>query len=129
MRFYLDTSVALHAILPGGDDRAVAWLDTAQRDGDELFSSTLLHVEMARVLRRDGLDVALCQPVLDRVGLVSIDDAVIRSAVAIEPHARSLDAIHLATCSLLGSGVTLVTHDATMAQAAKQLGLDPLDPL
>lgn len=129
MRFYLDTSVALHAILPGGDERVADWLDSVRHDGGELFSSTLLHVEMARVLRRDGLDVALCKPVLDRVGLVSIDDAVIRSAVDIEPHAKSLDAIHLATCSLLGSDVTLVTHDATMEQAAVQLGLDPLDPL
>ena len=129
MRWYLDASVALHATLPGGDRRARDWLDAARRAGDEVYSSTLLHLELTRVLRRERLDPSLARPVLDRINLVSIDDGVLRFAAAIEPHVKSLDAIHLATCSLLGSGVGVVTHDASMAEVALLLGLDAFDPL
>ncbi len=129
MRWYIDASVALHAILPGGDLRARHWLDSAADAGDEVFSSTLLHLELTRVLRREGLDVSLARPLLDRINLLSIDDGILRFAAAIEPHVKSLDAIHLATCALLGSGVSVATHDDTMARVAETLGLDTNDPL
>jgi len=129
MRWYLDASVALHAVLPGGDRRARQWLDAARHAGDGVYSSTLLHLELTRVLRRERLAPALSRPVLDRINLVSIDDGVLRFAAAIEPHVKSLDAIHLATCSLLGAGVTLATHDANMLDVALALGLNAVDPL
>jgi len=129
MRYYIDASIALHALLPGGDPRARHWLDAAVAAGDEVFSSTLLSLELARVLRREGLDVAIAKPLLDRIHLVSIDDGVLRFAAAIEDHIKSLDAIHLATCGLLGSGIVVITHDETMAQVATRLGLDAADPL
>lgn len=129
MRWYLDASVALHVMLPGGDGRARNWLETVRLDGDEVYSSSLLHLELTRVLRRERLDLSLARPVLDRINLVGIDDGVLRFAAAIEPHVKSLDAIHLATCSLLGSGVTLVTHDSNMAEVAPLLGVDAFDPL
>jgi uncharacterized protein len=129
MRWYIDASIALHAVLPGGDVRARRWLDATTQAGDEVFSSTLLQLELTRVLRREGLDVSMARPVLDRVNLVSIDDGVLRFAAAIETHVKSLDAIHLATCGLLGSGITVVTHDENMAEVAVSLGLEAIDPL
>ncbi|MFT4256841.1 MAG: type II toxin-antitoxin system VapC family toxin [Pseudoxanthomonas sp.] len=129
MRWYLDASIALHALLPGGDVRVRRWLEAARRDGEEVFSSTLLHLELTRVLRREMLDPVMARPLLDRIDQVSIDDGVLRFAAAIEHHVKSLDAIHLATCSLLGAGVTVVTHDAGMVAAAQSLGLDVFDPL
>ncbi|MBZ0087647.1 MAG: PIN domain-containing protein [Thermomonas sp.] len=129
MRWYMDASVALHAVLPGGDVRARDWLDAAIQAGDPVFSSTLLHLELTRVLRREGLDPALSRPLLDRIHQVSIDDGVLRFAAAIEPHVKSLDAIHLATCALLGSGIALATHDDNMARVAASLGLDSMDPI
>lgn len=129
MRWYLDASVALHALLPGGDPRARRWLDETRLAGEDVYSSTLLRLELTRVLRRERLDLDLARPVLDRLNLVSIDDGVLRFAAAIEPHIKSLDAIHLATCLLLGSGVTVATHDSTMRDVAQQLGLDVVDPL
>lgn len=128
MRWYLDASVALHAALPG-DRRARTWLDSNRARGDEVFSSTLLELELVRTLRRERMDVARAQLVLRRVTLVSIDDGVLRVAGAIEPHVKSLDAIHLATCSMLGSGITVITHDRSMTVAATELGFDTLDPL
>lgn len=129
MRWYIDASVALHALLPGGDLRARRWLDAVTQAGDDVFSSMLLHLELARVLRREGLDVSMARPVLDRVNLVSIDDGVLRFAAAIEAHIKSLDAIHLATCALLGANISIVTHDAQMSAAAASLGLEAMDPL
>ena len=129
MRWYLDASVALHAILPGGDARARRWLDATLAEGGEVFSSTLLHLELTRVRRRETLSPSLARPLLERVHQVSIDDGILRFAAAIESHVKSLDAIHLATCSLLGGGVTVATHDSGMATAAVSLGLDVFDPV
>ena len=129
MRWYIDASIALHALLPGGDLRARDWLDSVIEAGDEVFSSTLLHLELTRVLRREGLDVLMARPVLDRINLVSIDDGILRFAAAIETHIKLLDAIHLATCALLESRISVVTHDANMALLAVGLGLETMDPL
>jgi predicted nucleic acid-binding protein len=97
--------------------------------GDEIYSSTLLQLELLRVLRREGLDVGLARPLLDRVNLVSIDDGILRVAGTIEAHVKSPDAIHLATAAMLGSGVILATHDENMRAVAAGLGLDVTDPL
>lgn len=129
MRFYLDASVALHALLPWGDERARAWLESLDGQPDGVCSSTLLQLEIMRALRRERMDTNLARLVLARLDLVSIDDGLLRVAAAIEPHVKSLDAIHLATCSLLGNAVTMVTHDANMADVAAQMGFDVHDPL
>lgn len=129
MRFYLDASVALHAVLPWGDARARAWLQALDGSADGVCSSTLLQLEMMRVLRREKMDTTWARLVLDRLDLISIDDGILRFASAIEPHIKSLDAIHLATCSLLGNAVTMVTHDANMADVAIHMGFDVHDPL
>ena len=128
MRFYLDTSVALHALLPGGDRQAVEWFDSLAAS-DEVFSSTLIELELARVLRREQLDLAIGRVVLDRLNLVSLGDSTLRSAATIEPHVKTLDAIHLATCLELGAGVPLITHDQATRQAAALLDLTVLDPI
>lgn len=129
MRWYLDASVALHAVLPWGEPRARAWLESMDGQPEPLYSSTLLQLEVMRALRRERLEMGLSRLVLDRVELVSIDDGVLRFAAAIEPHVKSLDAIHLATCSMLSSVITVVTHDVTMRAAARALGFHTLDPL
>ena len=129
MRWYLDASVALHAILPFGDRRARPWLLDRHAAADQLLSSTLLELEIARALRRDRLDLQRARLVLDRVSLVSLEDGVLHVAANIEPHGKTLDAIHLATCSMLGYGVTLATHDAAMILACGNLGIATFDPL
>lgn len=127
--WYLDSSIALHVILPGGDERARTWLDGVLASDEQIYSSVLLHLELTRVLRRERLDVALADLVLDRVDAISINDAVLHSAAAIETHVKSLDAIHLASCMLLGSDVTVVTHDLAMSQVAQSLGFGATDPI
>lgn len=129
MKWYLDSSIALHGVLPWGDERALDWLDSVRSSRDTVYSSALLELEVVRALRRERLDPALVGAAIKRVALVSIDDGILRFAAAIEPHVKALDAIHLATCSLLGSGVTVATHDSAMSSAAASLGLDVVDPL
>lgn len=129
MRFYLDASVALHTVLPWGDARARAWFQSLDESPDGVCSSTLLQLEMMRVLRREQMDTTYARLVLDRLDLITIDDGILRVAGAIEPHVKSLDAIHLATCSLLGNAVTMVTHDANMADVAIHMGFDVHDPV
>ena len=89
----------------------------------------MLELELSRVLRREQLSISRARPVIDRVALISIDDGILNAAAAIEPHVKSLDAIHLATCALLGPGTCLVTHDLAMAQTASVLGIPAMDPL
>lgn len=129
MVWYVDASVVVHAVLPWGHERAPRWLDSLTGQGDVAVSSTLLLLEVTRALRRERLDVSLARTVSGTVELVSIDDGILRAAGAIEPHVKSLDAIHLATCQLLGANVTVATHDAAMRQVAQQLGLETFDPL
>lgn len=129
MRWYLDASVALHAILPGGGDHVQRWLDAAHARDETVFSSSLLQLELVRTLRREQFPPALALPVIRRVDMVGIDDGVLRLAAAIEPHVKSPDAIHLATCSQLGNNVTMATHDDNMAEVAQALGLPVHDPL
>lgn len=129
MRWYLDASVALYAILPGGGDHVQRWLDAAHARGETVFSSSLLQLELTRTLRREQLSPARALPVIRRVDMVSIDDGVLRLAAAIEPHVKSLDAIHFATCSQLGNDVSMVTHDDNMAEVAQALGFPVHDPL
>ena len=61
--------------------------------------------------------------------MVSVDDGVLHVAAGIELHVKALDAIHLATCAMLGYGVTLVSHDTAMITAAAALGMDHFDPV
>ncbi len=129
MRYYLDASVAVHAVLPSGDPRARVWLASVLEKANAVCSSSLLRLEMVRVLRRERMDPAWARLVTDRVDLISIDDGVLRMAAAIEHHVESLDAIHLATCALLAGDTTLVTHDVTMASVAGHQGIDVHDPL
>ncbi|MCL1897470.1 MAG: PIN domain-containing protein [Micrococcales bacterium] len=129
MRYYLDSSILLHALLPGGNKLARSWLDSVLADGAALFSSKLLRLETARALRREGLPTKVAEAVLVKVALVSLDDAVLKVAELIEPHVKSLDAIHLATLIQVDQAAALVTSDRTLSLAARQLGINCLNPL
>jgi len=128
VRWYVDASIVVHAVLPWGDERAPQWLDSLTGRGDAAVSSTLLRLEVTRALRRERLDVSLARTAA-AIELVSIDDGILHAAGAIGAHVKSLDAIHLATCQLLGANVTVATHDAAMQWVAQQLGFETFDPL
>lgn len=127
--YYVDTSVALRALL-GHSAAAAAWLEAADRDPKAtLVSSRLLRTELTRVLRRERIDVAERDRLLDGISLVPMTDAVLELAESIVPHVRTLDAIHLASALAVGRDAVVVTHDAAMLRVAAELGLRTLDPV
>ena len=96
-----------------------------------LITSVLARTEVARTLLPFGPDaVRRGEDVLARVELVRVNDRVLRAAGALlHEDLRSLDAIHLATASLLGKSLRgLVTYDQRMADAARTLGFDVRAP-
>ena len=127
MTYYLDSSVALRAVLEVPErPRVLRWLDD---HAGQLVSSRLLRTEIVRVLRREQLPVSAAGALLSRVGLISLSDEVASVAESIERHVKTLDALHLATALVVGDPVVVVTHDAGMAAVAGHLGLDVEDPV
>jgi predicted nucleic acid-binding protein len=127
MLFYLDSSVALRAVLAVPErPHVLRWIDS---HAGQLVSSRLLRTEIVRVLRREQLPVAAAGPLLSRVGLVSLSDEIASVAESIERHVKTLDALHLATALVVADPAVVVTHDATMAAVASHLGLEVEDPV
>lgn len=99
----------------------------------ERVSSALAAVEVMRALRRARASAAVrrrAADVLDRIGLATIDEAVLAAAARRgPPDLRSLDAIHLATAlSLAGDLGVFVTYDGRQARAAARAKLRVLSP-
>ncbi|MCR6713463.1 MAG: PIN domain-containing protein [Demequina sp.] len=126
MRYYLDTSVAVHAI--DGEAGATRWFDSATESA-EVVSSRLLQTELTRYLRREGLPVGERAGVLDKTGMAVVDESVLALAESFTPHVKTLDAIHLATALAFGSDTVMVSHDANVLRLAEELGLRTLDPV
>ncbi|MGC4173746.1 type II toxin-antitoxin system VapC family toxin [Demequina sp.] len=125
-RYYLDTSVAVHAL--DGHPRATEWFDQAIGESD-VVSSRLLQTELTRFLRRVALPINMRDALLDKVTMAVLDEATMSSAEANTEHAKTLDAIHLATAVALGSDTVIVSHDANVLRLAAELGLRTLDPV
>ncbi|MFA4840811.1 MAG: type II toxin-antitoxin system VapC family toxin [Agrococcus sp.] len=127
--YYLDSSVALHALL-GVTPAAARWMEDVSGDPDvTLISSRLIRTELTRVLRREQLPVGLRDAIVDRLELVPLTDGILAGAEAIVPHVRTLDAIHLASVVAVGLDAIVVTHDAGMADVARELGYAVIDPV
>ena len=128
--FYLDTSVALRALL-GHSASAAVWIDDVSADSrHQLVSSRILRTELTRVLRREELPVTSRRDaLLDVFDLVPVTIGVLAAAEALEPHVKTLDAIHLGSVIAVGLDATIVTHDNSMASAAAAIGYPTLDPV
>jgi predicted nucleic acid-binding protein len=126
---YLDSSAIVKLVVREPESTALrAYL----RGRRPLVSSALARTEVARAVLGLGAAVARrAQDVLDRIELVRINDGVLIAAGTLLPRdIRSLDAIHLATASLLGKALgQLVTYDARLAMASKAAGIKTVSPL
>lgn len=115
----------------GHSPSAARWFDqTVAAPADSVNSSRLLRTEMTRALRRLGEPVQRRWAVLDHIGTIPLDHAVLQDAEAIVPHLKTLDAIHVATA--LRSGIddlVMCTHDEAMKRVAGLLGLATHDPV
>lgn len=123
---YLDTSAAVKALIDEAETAAVLEVFAA---GSELVSSRLLAVELHAVADRRSLDHAAADELLDRVALVSLDDATMTRAVDAHSGLRTLDALHLATALELRDVIaSVLTYDHDLAAAARAHGLRVSDP-
>ena len=128
---YVDSSVPLLALMEQTGGSEAAALDEHRGEALRKVSSALLDVEVSRALRREGLDPALADALLDSIDLVVIDDEVVQRAKVLTGELKSLDAIHLATALMLDhprDPVVLLTHAARLAEAARAHGLEVIDP-
>lgn len=96
-----------------------------------LIGSALLEVELMRAVRRARPDaVERARTLLETVGLVPVDEGVLRHAALLDPPVlRTLDAVHLATALTLRlANLTLVTYDDRLGDAARAAGLAVVSP-
>ena len=126
---YLDTSVALaHLLAEDRQPPASLWNET-------LVSSRLLEYEIWTTLHGRGLANSHSEAarlLIGRVGILELTPLVLARALDAfpGPPLRTLDALHLATCSYLiehGQVIVLASFDRRMIDAAKAMGIPLFD--
>ena len=127
---YLDSSAIVKLVVPEPESEA---LRRFLADHEDRVASGLVRVEVLRALRRThgGSRATLrrAEQVLAGVALVTVDEAILRDAAALEPgRLRSLDAVHLATALSLEGLEALVTYDLRLGAAAVAAGLEVESP-
>ncbi len=135
MNVYVDTSALVkRAVREPESDQLVAELAGLADSGERLFASTLAWIETTRTIRSrmddsrpqdaaDLIDVALS-------GIIeySINNQVADVARRLGPTTlRSLDAIHLATATLIGADL-VCAYDQRLLAAAQELGFRTVSP-
>lgn len=125
---YLDSSALVKLVVREAESDALAEHLRGRR---ERVSSALARVEVIRAVSTHGsAATARAAQLLQRIGLLQLDDAVLdRAAVLGGSTLRSLDAIHLAAAQTLGQALgEVVTYDQRMADAAREVGLVVVAP-
>jgi len=96
-----------------------------------LVSSALARTEVLRAVLPIGAAAhRRATQVLGRLELIRLSNRVLDAAGDLEPaEMRSLDAVHLATATLLGTTLhRLITYDRRMAEAAGGLDVEVIAP-
>lgn len=126
---YIDASAALKLVVEEPESSALA--DALA--GDQLISSEICRVELARAIRRLGLGQGaelLVRGVVERIELLRLDDQILDRASEVGPtDLRTLDAIHLASALAIGRELdAVVTYDRRLAAAAEEAGFAVMSP-
>lgn len=126
---YIDASAALKLVV----EEPESWALADALAGDQLISSEICRVELARALLRLGLGQGaerLVRGVVERIELLRLDDQILDRAGELGPNdLRTLDAIHLASALAIGRELdAVVTYDRRLAAAAEGAGFAVLTP-
>jgi predicted nucleic acid-binding protein len=125
---YLDSSAIVKLAVREPESAALRRFLRRRRP---LVTSALARTEVARALLPFGAAaVARGEDALSRLDVVRINDRLLRQAGVLLPgELRSLEAIHLATATALGTDLARVcTYDERMANAAADIGLTVVAP-
>ncbi|MHC5794621.1 type II toxin-antitoxin system VapC family toxin [Lacisediminihabitans sp. FW035] len=135
MRVYFDSSALVKR---GLQERESAALKVALRQldpqGERLFSSSLAWVEVSRAIRAQ-LDSEAPAVVTEQIetALSGIDECTLSEGVVniarriAGPTLRSVDAIHLATATLIDADL-VVASDERLIRSANELGFSTTSP-
>lgn len=126
---YLDTSAVVKLI---EEESETAVLRRQLGKWRRHASSTLLRVELIRVIRRAQSSrlLADARRQLASISLIAVDDDLLDRAAELDPPTvRALDAIHLAAARSLADDLAgIYTYDERMSQAAEAIGLPVFAP-
>ena len=126
--WYVDSSVVLR-MLKERSAAATAWFAAVEAAHDHMVASKLMELEVIRTLHNSHVETDDAEKLIARFVLLSLDDTLADEAANLAPSLAAGDAIHMASALRVGGPITVVTHDAQMAAAARQLGLAVLDPV
>lgn len=114
----------------GHSPSSAVWFDGVTSSAEDVISSRILQTELTRVLRREEMDTKRRDAVLDFVGTIPLDHAILLQAESVVPHIKTLDAIHLGSAIRTGiEDLTIITHDHTMSEVARLIGYTIHDPV
>jgi len=125
---YLDSSAIVKLVVKERESDALRQFLQRQQT---LVSSALARTEVCRaVVPLGDRYVKRAHEVLARIELIRVNDRLLRLAGTLEPHGlRTLDAIHLASASLLELSLThFVCYDERLSAAAADQGWIVADP-
>ena len=124
---YLDSSAIVKLV--AREPESIALVQAVRTD-PVVVSSELAVTEVLRAVARAGGRTSRARSVLDGIGLVPIDGAILRDAASLQPRSlRTLEAIHLATARSLGRDLDgVITYDRRLAGAAARAGLEVSSP-
>ncbi len=125
---YLDSSAIVKLVIaePGSLE-----LRSFVDDPGSLATSIVSVVEASRAVERaDFALVARVDEAFRMVNVIGLDGEIARLAARLRPpRLRSLDAIHMASASVLGSGLqAFITYDRRLADAAREAGMQVVSP-
>lgn len=135
MRVYLDSSALVKRAIEEAESHELeAALRRYTREQDILFASALATVEVSRIVRSrldDELPAIvneLIEVALGGIAECGLSPQVVGVARRLGPSSlRSLDAIHLATASIVAADV-VIGYDQRLLRAAEELGFRTLSP-
>jgi predicted nucleic acid-binding protein len=131
VKLYLDSSALVKLVQQESESAALRRYLRRHR-GEGRVTSALSRVEVVRAVAGGGAPaIGHARRTLGRVDQIHLDRSLLDQAATLAPSTtlRSLDAIHLASASLLGSDLrAVVTYDQRMVAAASGLGMPVESP-
>jgi predicted nucleic acid-binding protein len=129
MAYVVDSSALVKLIVSEQHSKTLgSWVATCNQD---LFISELARTEVGRAISRVDPNLnKQFNAIINRFGVIRISTQVLTIAETLSPTSlRTLDAIHLSSCIILGDALTgFVTYDNAQASAALMNRIDVFTP-